>query len=120
MTTPVDNNQAGKYVVIGADGRVVRVWNPETEKWDYQRDYWRSVGRWVAKHEIRALAALIIGAVVWTYILHCVYEMTPFLQWLDVEYPIIFMSLVAVIGLAPLYLVDYIHRLKRGANASKV
>ena len=118
MTIPAD-----RYVVIGKDGRVVREWNPEKEKWVYRRD-WRTIvrraGQWVGQHEIFGISGFIAGAVVWVYILHCVYEMTPFLQWMDENYPLISIPMWAVIIIAPMYLVDYIHRLKREAKASKV
>jgi hypothetical protein len=56
---------------------------------------------------------LLAGFAVWVYILHCVYEATPFLQWLDEKYPIVSLLLFGVALLSPLYLGERIERMER-------
>ena len=44
----------------------------------------------------------LVGSAVWVFILRCVYEATPFLQWLDEKYPVLSISLFGVAFLSPL------------------
>jgi hypothetical protein len=59
----------------------------------------------------------IVGAAVWIYILRCVFDDTPFLQWLDDEHPVLFMLLSMVTILSPLWICERIDaRIGRAAN----
>lgn len=55
----------------------------------------------------------LVASAVWVYILRCVYEATPFLQWLDQKYPLLFIPLFGVVFLSPLWTGERIERMER-------
>jgi hypothetical protein len=63
--------------------------------------------------QIKPVILLLLGAAVWVYILKCVYQATPLLQWLDEEYPVLFIALFAVAFLSPLFIGERIERAAR-------
>ena len=68
----------------------------------------------MSKNPTLALGVIfLVASAVWLYILKCVYEATPFLQWLDEKHPILFIALFSIAVLSPLWLGERIERAAR-------
>jgi len=67
----------------------------------------------IPQRRLKIWIVFLAGSAVWVYILYCVYEATPFLQWLDEKYPLLSIPLFGVALLSPLYLGERIERMER-------
>jgi hypothetical protein len=63
--------------------------------------------------QVKLAIIFVLGAAVWLYMLKCTYDATPFLQWLDEKYPILFIPLFGVVFLSPLLIGERIERAAR-------